>query len=438
MAAAIDSPPVHPSTTLVNVADDADARLVRVLAPGTSDPAKFEAACGTAVSNGDAASLLGTMVSSGAIAGLLGDAYSVDEAVSAFSLLTVYLNRAGDDVSARELCKSLADEVGRAAGGDDAKRREKQSAMVAALFNLRNDAGEKVELLAKIIDLADVSAVSPGQPKGVAVLADLLDSNVLKSTMKLWGETTTNAELRSLYKSVTKAMERVLAKLSKDDQEDKTIALKIKKTEERKQTYMLLFLETYTDESSLDSDANTYAQEAATGAIRDPINLFSSQRGILSLPAISALQKSQPGLYDLLKIFVSGKLQDYRDFASMPDKMAVFSAYKLSEDDCTKNMSLLSLVSLAGEHEEIPYSAIASTLGVEEDDVEKWVIAAVASGLMEAKMDQLSKVVIVERCAVRQFGTKEWSALKLRLEKYKTNVKGVLDALEKSAALTEG
>ena len=120
--------------------------------------------------------------------------------------------------------------------------------MVAALFNLRNDAGEKVELLAKIIDLADVSAVSPGQPKGVAVLADLLDSNVLKSTMKLWGETTTNAELRSLYKSVTKAMERVLAKLSKDDQEDKTIALKIKKTEERKQTYMLLFLETYTDE----------------------------------------------------------------------------------------------------------------------------------------------------------------------------------------------
>lgn len=122
----------------------------------------------------------------------------------------------------------------------------------------------------------------------------------------------------------------------------------------------------------------------------------------------------------------------------MPDKMAVFSAYNLSEDDCTKNMSLLSLVSLAGEHEEIPYSEIASTLSVEEDDVEKWVIAAVASGLMEAKMDQLSKVVIVERCAVRQFGTKEWSALKIRLEKYKTNVKGVLDALEKSSALTEG
>ncbi|EJK53330.1 hypothetical protein THAOC_27256, partial [Thalassiosira oceanica] len=91
-----------------------------------------------------------------------------------------------------------------------------------------------------------------------------------------------------------------------------------------------------------------------------------------------------------------------------------------------------------GEHEEIPYSEIASTLSVEEDDVEKWVIAAVASGLMEAKMDQLSKVVIVERCAVRQFGTKEWSALKIRLEKYKTNVKGVLDALEKSSALTEG
>jgi len=95
----------------------------------------------------------------------------------------------------------------------------------------------------------------------------------------------------------------------------------------------------------------------------------------------------------------------------------------------------LSLVSLASEHEEIPYSAIASTLSINEDEVEQWVIKAVSSGLMEAKMDQLRKVVLVERCAVRQFGMKEWSALKVRLDTWKVNVKGVLDALEKSGAV---
>lgn len=117
----------------------------------------------------------------------------------------------------------------------------------------------------------------------------------------------------------------------------------------------------------------------------------------------------------------------------MPDKSGVFAAFSLNEAECTKNMSLLSLVSLAGEHEEIPYSAIASTLDIPEDQVEKWVIMGVSSGLIEAKMDQLSKVVLVERCVVRQFGRKEWEALKVRLDKWKVNVRGVLDALKSAS-----
>ena len=117
----------------------------------------------------------------------------------------------------------------------------------------------------------------------------------------------------------------------------------------------------------------------------------------------------------------------------MPDKSGVFATYSLNEADCARNMSLLSLVSLAGEHEEIPYSAIASTLDIPEDQVEKWVIMGVSSGLIEAKMDQLSKVVIVERCVVRQFGRKEWESLKVRLDKWKVNVRGVLDALKSAS-----
>lgn len=355
----------------------------------------------------------------------------MDEAVSAFSLLTVYLDRLEDASAEKQLCGALADAVG-SADGDDEGKSEKQSAMVAALFNLRSDGNEKVKLLTKIVELADTSALSPGQPTGVSALADTLVASSLKSSLALWGDID-NSELRGLYAAVSTAMDRVLAKLAVGDAEDKTTLMKIQAAKERKQTYMLLFLGTYDD--ALDAEAKSCAKEASVFAIRDPISLFSTQRRILSIPAVSALQKSQPALYDLLKIFMEGKLQDYRDFTSMPDKMTVFKSCDLDESECMKNMCLLSLVSLAGEHEEIPYSAIASTLNIQEDEVEQWVIRAVSSGLMKAKMDQLRKVVLVERCAVRQFGMTEWNSLKFRLDKWNSNVKGVLDALEKSGAV---
>jgi len=81
----------------VNISDDADLRLIRILAPATSSPSDFETACNTAIQSGDAAKLLRGVISNGAVAGLLEDEFSLDEAVSAFSLLTVYLDRVDDE-----------------------------------------------------------------------------------------------------------------------------------------------------------------------------------------------------------------------------------------------------------------------------------------------------------------------------------------------------
>lgn len=439
MATMMTTAPPHPSSTLVNISDDADARLIRVLAPSTSDPPKFENICAERIRDGDAAGLIRTMIDAGAIEGLLVEGnFGVDEAVAAFSLLTVYLDRVNDAALERELCAALADAVGKdggANGGAASRRSEKQSSMLAALFNLRSDGNEKVRLMTKLVEIADASALSPGEPRGVSALADALDPSCLKASLGMWSGGDLNsiggAELRALYKAVSKGMDRVLAKLEKG-QGDETNSAMIRAAKERKQTFMLLLLDTYKDK--IDDEALSIAREAAVYAIRDPIDLFSTQKRILSLPALSALQKSKKtsALYDLLKIFMEGKLQDYRDFTAMPDKSTVFAAFGLDEDACARNMCLLSLVSLASEHEEIPYSAVASTLSVGEDDVERWVIRAVSSGLMEAKMDQLRRVVLVERCAVRRFGPAEWTAMKRRLDKWKANVRGVMEALEKS------
>ena len=96
-------------------------------------------------------------------------------------------------------------------------------------------------------------------------------------------------------------------------------------------------------------------------------------------------------------------------------------------------MRILSLCSLAAEHEEIPYSVVAETLQLTESgDVEKWVIAAVSSGLVSAKMDQLQEKVMVERSVVRKFDMEQWKALQSRLHLWKQNVGGILEAYKLS------
>jgi translation initiation factor 3 subunit M len=104
--------------------------------------------------------------------------------------------------------------------------------------------------------------------------------------------------------------------------------------------------------------------------------------------------------------------------------------FGIDPEACIYHLRLLSLCSLAAEHEEIPYNAIAATLQVPMDQVEQWVISAVSSGLMSAKMDQLSQVVMVEQCVVRSFGMGEWKVLQARLHGWKKNVGNILLALK--------
>merc|ERR1712232_246706 len=105
-----------------------------------------------------------------------------------------------------------------------------------------------------------------------------------------------------------------------------------------------------------------------------------------------------------------------------------------SEETCIRQMRILSLCSLSAEHEEIPYSVVAQTLQLaSEAEVESWVIAAVSSGLLSAKMDQLQQKVMVERCVVRRFDTEQWKLLQARLKAWKQNVGGVLQGLKQSS-----
>ena len=68
-------------------------------------------------------------------------------------------------------------------------------------------------------------------------------------------------------------------------------------------------------------------------------------------------------------MFQEGKLGDYHSFIKNNGGDAVLAQWGLSSEDCVRHMRILSLCSLAAEHEEIPYQVVADTLQTTSADV---------------------------------------------------------------------
>ena len=134
-------------------------------------------------------------------------------------------------------------------------------------------------------------------------------------------------------------------------------------------------------------------------------------------------------LHGLLQVFEEGKIPNCNAFCkSNSGKATLLQQFGLDAEVCQQHMHILSLCSLTSEHEEIPYSVIDETLKLKSSNaqVESWVIAAVGTGLLQAKMDQLRQTVMVECSAIRKFNMEQWKSIQTRLSSWKQNVGGVL------------
>jgi len=436
---------VSVSSTLVNVAEDAELRLIRLLAdsaPPSLLSTTFVQNCEACIMNADASGLIKTVISdSGAVSALF-VMEPIDEAISALSLLAALLDRVNDDNVKTQLTRHFADAITKvnslsSPGATKTTQQlgERKIALLSVLYNMRPDTQDKKLLLTRMIGLAGQYAPSfleAGQPIGRLLhedeslstppalegALDAISSSFLGppaprivSMLDSWN--IPKSERRDLYRAVA------------DGITDFSI----------KQRFLLLIVESY-DTPKINDQGLKSAQEAALGAIKDPVTLFVHQRNMLSLPAIQALSKKKgtAALYGLLKVFQEGKLEDYNAFLKKSGgEKNVLKPLGLSGDECVRYMRILSFCSLAAQHEEIPYSTVKETLLLSsEDDVESWVIAAVSSSLLSAKMDQLQRKVMVERCVVRKFGLEQWKILQKRLQSWKGNVNNVIQGLKQA------
>lgn len=400
------------SSTLVNVAEDAELRLVSLL--GADAGQKFQDTCTNCITGGDAEKLVNTVASSDAAMKSFLE-LEAEEAIAAISLLATLLQKADKSLVGSS---TLVDAI-MGLPGDDLETTERKLSLLSVLYNMLP---EKCSLLNRMIELAGTHAAQLLQPE--TALGQLLSSRDkgfagastprIVTLLDSWEHAT--GDRRMLYSTICKV---------------------VPATDIRKQRFLLLLVETYDDGSRMDPAGLAVAKDAAIGAIRDPVSLFHEQRNLLSRPAIQALAKNNADLLGLLKVFQEGKLTDYETFFAGKDEAKVLSQWGLDATACQRYMRILSLASLAAEHEEIPYAVIAETLKLPggTTEVETWVIAAVNSGLLQAKMDQLAQKVMVERCVVRQFDMEQWKDLQGRLSSWKKHVGGMLDALKQSQSV---
>ena len=68
----------------------------------------------------------------------------------------------------------------------------------------------------------------------------------------------------------------------------------------------------------------------------------------------------------------------------------------MEEEALLKKIKLLTLSSLAKGKKEISFSEISVALKVEETQVDKWVINAISSQVIDGKLDQFTKTVHIK------------------------------------------
>lgn len=422
------------ASRLVNVAEDAELRLISLL--GEYSPSLNVSQCEEC---GDTSELFQLILADKAsVPALVTHVPDSEEAVGAFALLVALISDQETESTQADVL-ALANAVVNAGNTTEAicARRLR---LLSVLYNLRAPVLEKLGVLRHMIAIAGNypgQFLRPHDPLGNLLIAD--DEN--GDGVTNGSATRSSSGRQSLHPSKPRLVE-LLDNWDISTHQRLPLYHTIIQAFEtnapndlRKQRFLLLIVECGSSQTN-DAIIPTASEKAAIGAIRDPISLFAHQRSLLHFPSIQALSEKEPVLFGLLKIFQEGKLSDFDAFLKdNGGEGAVLSRWGLDPSLCRRNMRILSLCSLAAEHEEIPYLSIANTLQLNAAntmEVEAEVIAAVSSGLLQAKMDQLSQKVLVEGCVVRKFDLTQWKMLQERLRVWKENVGSILQALEQA------
>ncbi|GMH55714.1 hypothetical protein TrRE_jg2662 [Triparma retinervis] len=274
---------------------------------------------------------------------------------------------------------------------------ESKLRMIVNLYNLRPPTSS-YSLLMSAISYASSTNQMPLLSPSLSNLPTLI------STLPI-----TESETRALYLQVSKAF---------DASGDKPSG----------RSAMVKYLLTFTPSSPMTPSDRSSVKAAIREAVTQPMMLWGQGTSFGDLPCVASVASDPDfqGIGSLLDVFEVGKFCDWQAWKKEHGSKDL----GLDIEACEEAMRLLSICSLASEKGEIPFGDIARTLEVEEGGVERWVVKAIAGGLMKGKIDQVKKSVVVERSVVRKFGKEEWGRLRDTIGEWRNRVKTTAEELK--------
>ncbi|RLN65270.1 hypothetical protein BBJ28_00003458 [Nothophytophthora sp. Chile5] len=325
----------------------------------------------------------------------------------AFNLLFAVVLQLPTDQALAEAQKLLATITG--ASEDSAI----PSLAVASASNLFNKATAlpalRLQTLLQVVELA-------GKSGNVELVSGYLDS----AESLLDAKTLTVADRRQLHLTIANVLET---------SEPPATSLKVLAVLEK---YLATFAQV-SDAKEL-ATGKAVAERAAKLMLQNPVASFLARVDLVASPVVAATLK--PGkLYELLDIVSTKTLAEFTAFQKSAG--SVFADNALDETELADTMRLFTLCSLPTGFKEIPYADVAAALAVAEEDVEKWVVRAITSGLVSAKIDQLRRTVVISRSLERGFGPEQWQEIDAKLQLYKKNVGGLLDIIRNARRAQE-
>eukprot|EP01088_Endostelium_zonatum_P003627 TRINITY_DN14816_c0_g1_i1.p1 TRINITY_DN14816_c0_g1~~TRINITY_DN14816_c0_g1_i1.p1 ORF type:complete len:467 (-),score=129.64 TRINITY_DN14816_c0_g1_i1:47-1447(-) len=197
--------------------------------------------------------------------------------------------------------------------------------------------------------------------------------------------------------------------------------------------------------NSFTSPNNDYAEVLSTNTGIKPLvselitDIINNEERILEIeelreiPVVQHLasQSGDQEIAQTLTLLSSGSLKDIKS----EGVQRFIESNRIDRTKLQHKLQLLELTRLGQAGREVSYEEVRDRLelGSEagwEDIVESWIVTAISAGIIEARLDQLRRVVIVDRVAQREFGKEQWEQIGSKLTTWRKTVGDLLAMIE--------
>eukprot|EP01124_Arcella_intermedia_P017408 TRINITY_DN24171_c0_g1_i1.p1 TRINITY_DN24171_c0_g1~~TRINITY_DN24171_c0_g1_i1.p1 ORF type:complete len:388 (-),score=100.35 TRINITY_DN24171_c0_g1_i1:85-1248(-) len=275
----------------------------------------------------------------------------------------------------------------------ETKKLERLSTL-SHLYNFWTDSSMRYQLLVAILEYAQVS----DQTSAVEVLFDGIDTRLKELSLN-------NQQKRKIYSVL-------LSHIQNGDWAS---------------SYVLdIWVKYYST-----FEANEITKEVTQEAKKTVIYFLKDQQKLsLDMLLETAVVKSLKNTTELALLEIVSDKQ-YNDYVAFYKKNAkAVDALGLNNNDLQNKMRLLTLTSLASSKSVITFDEVTKLLSIPPAEVEMFVVEAITSDFISARIDQVAKTIIVRHADARAFNKAEWVKLDAKIEKWAGNIQNLLKVVQ--------